>query len=135
MNLLADSAATPLGSSLAPSVVVCASVGDGEEQRGKAVSAAPCRAIGHGGDTQLDVQQTFRLCVHDSVTQRLTLRALLLTKLLKDEFSEIGSASLDLKDLRVGVTHTETVRLNSGRGLPAVLHASLTYQLLGARVV
>ena len=45
--------------------------------------------------------QLFRLAIHDSVTQKLRLRASLLTKQPKRELTAIGAVDVGLADLRV----------------------------------
>ena len=118
-------------------------VGDGHESRGPPISssdlrppaapakpAAPADAAAlllQDGATHLDVHQHFRLVVHDSLTQRLRLRAQI--KELGKELTELGAAEISLADLRVGTPATKKVVLPlAGRASPALFHLQVRYQ-------
>ena len=130
--------ASSLTPSLAASIYVSLAVGEGHELRGEPISYSglrhvPSKARGDasGEDAHLDVGQRFRLAVHDSLTQRLRLRALV--KELGKDLSELGAAEISLSDLRVGATATKKVVLPlAGRPSPALFHLQVTYRLLAS---
>ena len=72
---------------------------------------------------RLDVNQVFRFCVLDSVTQQLRISATAATKGAKETYdlNLVGTADLSLADLRVNATLSKEV----GGGYPAALAYSL----------
>lgn len=104
---------TRLGSGLAPHVFVCASVGDGEEQRSQPASTSGGQAGRLGVVTPL--RSDFRMCVHDNVTQRLRLRVII--KEFSDKVSkepyEVGSAEIGFAALGFGGSDNHTLVLQA----------------------
>jgi hypothetical protein len=100
------------------------SLGDGAETSGRGVNAlltAPRE--------QLQIDQQFRMCVHDSLTQRLRLRVLI--KELAKDLAELGTAELPLADLRANVPAMRSIVLPiAGSHASATFHMQLTYRLL-----
>jgi hypothetical protein len=144
--------ASSLGPFLAASLYVHLAVGDGAEQRGKLLSASAVHAAASGGTSgttpsrgadadaisaaeaegHFVVNQSescFRLCVHDSLTQKLRMR--LSIKEIAVELKELGSAELALAALRVNVPALHAVPLPlAGRQEPAMIHLQVTFRLL-----
>ena len=104
---------TRLGSGLAPHVFVCASVGDGEEQRSQPASTSGGQVGRLGVVTPL--RSDFRMCVHDNVTQRLRLRVII--KEFSDKVSkephEVGSAEIGFAALGFGGSDNHTLVLQA----------------------
>jgi len=104
---------TRLGSGLAPHVFVCASVGDGEEQRSQPASTSGGQVGRLGVVTPL--RSDFRMCVHDNVTQRLRLRVII--KEFSDKVSkepyEVGSVEVGFAALGFGGSENYTLVLQA----------------------
>ena len=113
------------------SLFVCLAVGEGEEIMGK-----PLRVpTNHGPDgphgVQIPVDQHFRLCVHDLLTQRLHLRLM-----VKDNASEMrvhGAADVSLAEMRINTPLVQAVMLSiMSRQAPATVHFRMSFKLLAA---
>ena len=127
---------------LAPTLIFGLAVGDETEipVRGAPINASAAKAYTspptrpgapRGQTTRLEVEQTWRIAVHDSLTQRLRVRVLI--KEIAKELSVLGDAEMPLADLRLNVTASKAVVLPiSGRRDPALLHLRITYMLLAA---
>ena len=144
--------ASSLGPLLAASLYVHLAVGDGAEQRGKLLNASAVHAAAGGGTSvttpsrgaDADAinaaeaeghfvvnhsESCFRLCVHDSLTQKLRMR--LCIKEIAVELKELGSSELALAALRVNVPALHAVPLPlAGRQEPAMIHLQVTFRLL-----
>jgi hypothetical protein len=129
---------TSLAPNPAPSLVFELAVGDGEGSRGAEISASEAHLHTASAWTvaetyRLEVQQNFKLGVHDSLTQRLRLRVLIreTSKFgIEGEFDVLAITELPLSDLRLGTTASRAVVLPiSGRHDPGLLHLTLTYRL------
>ena len=112
VNVVSEGTAR-LGSGLAPHVFVCASVGDGEEQRSQPASTSGGQVGRLGVVTPL--RSDFRMCVHDNVTQRLRLRVVI--KEFSDKVSkepyEVGSAEVGFAALGFGGSENHTLALQA----------------------
>ena len=137
-NLNARPSAKPTAHGQSAALIVSVAIGDGEELHGRPIPLGSSpnmggrRVAAGANDSSLEVQQLFRLAIHDSVTQKLRLRAALLTKQPKRELNTIGSVDIGLADLRVDTPVARTVKLDDDRQAPTLLHLHLTYRLLAA---
>ena len=127
---------------LAPTLIFSLTIDNEYEARGAALNARDAtpyvqtdhRMLTSGGamgeTTRLEVNQQWRLPVHDSLTQRLRLRVLI--KELAKELTVLCDAELPLADLRLNTPAARAVVFQiKERRDPALLHLRLTYRLLG----
>jgi len=132
------SRASSIAPTLAPSLYyICLAVGEGAEVKSRPFSTIsigpegtapqPHRTTTEEGD--LVVDQYFRFCVHDSLTQRL--RLCLCIKELATEVKELGATELSLASLRVNVSAVHAIQLPlAGGRQSAILNMQITFRLL-----